>query len=82
MASITVRNLDEDLKQRLRTRAAANGVRWSGGAEDSPGALPEGDVPVRNLGTAIVATISSHRCRPGSAGTGLLLVMTAPVASD
>ena len=45
MASITVRNLDEDLKRRLRIRAAENGrsmeqerARFCGGAERGRGA--------------------------------------------
>ena len=34
MASITIRNLDEDLKQRLRVRAAENGTSMEQEARD------------------------------------------------
>ena len=46
MASITVRNLDEDVKQRLRTRAAENGKSMEQEARDI-------------LRTALIATTPS-----------------------
>ena len=54
MASITVRNLDNGLKQRLRVRAAENGRSMEQEARDIlRTALDEDAAPVRNLGTAI-----------------------------
>ena len=54
MASITVRNLDDGLKQRLRVRAAENGRSMEQEARDIlRAALDEDAAPVRNLGTAI-----------------------------
>ena len=54
MASITVRNLDEGLKRRLRIRAAENDRSMEQEARDIlRTALDEDAVPVRNLGTAI-----------------------------
>ena len=60
MASITVRNLDEDVQQRLRRRAARHGrspeeeVRDILRAALGPGAAPEGETaPAMGLGTAI-----------------------------
>ncbi len=54
MASITVRNLDESLKRRLRIRAAENGRSMEQEARDIlRAALDEEEVPARNLGTAI-----------------------------
>ena len=54
MASITVRNLDGGLKQRLRVRAAENGRSMEQEARDIlRAALNEDAAPVRNLGTAI-----------------------------
>ena len=54
MASITVRNLDEGLKYRLRIRAAENGRSMEQEARDIlRAALDEDAAPPRNLGTAI-----------------------------
>lgn len=54
MASITVRNLDEGLKKRLRMRAAANGRSMEQEARAIlRAALDEDAVPTRKLGTAI-----------------------------
>ena len=54
MASITVRNLDESLKRRLRVRAAGNGQSMEQEARDIlRAALDEDAVPIQNLGTAI-----------------------------
>ena len=54
MASITVRNLDEDLKRRLRIRAAENGRSMEQEAREILRAALSGDeAPVHNLGTAI-----------------------------
>ena len=54
MASITVRNLDDGLKRRLRVRAAENGRSMEQEAREIlKHALEEEEVPVRNLGTAL-----------------------------
>ena len=54
MASITVRNLDEGLKRRLRIRAAENGHSMEQEARDIlKSVLDEDAVPERGLGTAI-----------------------------
>ena len=54
MASITVRHLDEELKRRLRIRAAENGRSMEQEARDIlRAALEQDPAPVRNLGTAI-----------------------------
>ncbi len=54
MASITVRNLDDGLKRRLRIRAAENGRSMEQEARDIlRAALDEDAAPNRNLGTAI-----------------------------
>lgn len=54
MASITVRNLDESLKKRLRIRAAENGRSMEQEARDIlQAALDEDAAPARDLGTAI-----------------------------
>ena len=54
MASITVRNLDDGLKRRLRVRAAENGRSMEQEARDIlRAALDEDAAPTRNLGTAI-----------------------------
>ena len=56
MASITVRNLDDELKRRLRVRAAENGRSMEQEAREIlKHALEEEEVPVRNLGSAIRA---------------------------
>ena len=54
MASITERNLDEELKRRLRIRAAENGRSMQQEAREIlRAALGEDAAPSRNLGTAI-----------------------------
>ena len=54
MASITVRNLDEDLKRRLRIRAAENGRSMEQEAREILRAALSGDeATVRDPGTAI-----------------------------
>ena len=54
MASITVRNLDEDLKRRLRIRAAENGRSMEQEVREILRvALSRDEAPVSNLGTAI-----------------------------
>ena len=56
MASITVRNLDDGLKRRLRIRAAENGRSMEQEAREIlKHALEEDSVPVRNLGSVIRA---------------------------
>ena len=54
MASITVRNLDDDVKQRLRVRAAVNGRSMEAEAREILKAvLAAGPPPTKDLGTAI-----------------------------
>ena len=54
MASITVRNLDDGLKRRLRIRAAENGRSMEQEAREIlKQALEDEATPDRNLGTAI-----------------------------
>ncbi len=54
MASITVRNLDEDLKQRLRVRAAANGRSMEREVREIlRAALREDEASVDDPGTAM-----------------------------
>ena len=54
MASITVRNLDDDVKQRLRVRAAVNGRSMEAEAREIlKTALAVEAGPTKNLGTAI-----------------------------
>ena len=54
MASITVRNLDEELQRRLRIRAAENGRSMEQEARAIlRAALDEDAVPTKKLGTAI-----------------------------
>ncbi len=54
MASITVRNLEESLKRRLRVRAAENGRSMEQEAREIlRAALDEDATPPSNLGTAI-----------------------------
>ena len=54
MASITVRNLDDDVKQRLRVRAAVNGRSMEAEAREILNtALAVEAGPTKNLGTAI-----------------------------
>ena len=56
MASITVRNLDDGLKRRLRVRAAENGRSMEQEAREIlKAALEEEKAPDRNLASAIHA---------------------------
>ena len=67
MASITVRNLDDGLKRRLRIRAAENGRSMEQEAREIlKHALEEEAVPVRNLGTAPFTPCFSTTRRRGS----------------
>ena len=62
MVSITVRNLDEGLKRRLRIRAAENGHSMEQEARNILRAAlsEEYRVPARNLGTAIHETFKPY----------------------
>lgn len=54
MASIVVRNLDDELKRRLRVRAAEHGCSMEQEARDIlRAALDAGTASPKNLGTAI-----------------------------
>ncbi len=54
MASITIRNLDDDVKTRLRVRAADNGRSMEEEARSIlRDAVGREDVPEKGLGTAI-----------------------------
>ena len=54
VATITVRNLDESLQQRLRLRAAQHGHSLEEEVHDILRAtLGKGNAPVKNLGTAL-----------------------------
>ncbi|MEZ2130704.1 MULTISPECIES: plasmid stabilization protein [unclassified Sinorhizobium] len=58
MASMTIRNLDERLKQRLRVRAATHGRSMEDEARDIlRAALATTDLPARNLAEAIRARL-------------------------
>ena len=64
MASITVRNLDDGLKRRLRIRAAENGRSMEQEAREIlKQALEDEAAPVRNLGTAIHEPLRTTRRR-------------------
>ncbi|MCY4200035.1 MAG: plasmid stabilization protein [Gammaproteobacteria bacterium] len=54
MASITIRNIENDVKARLTTHAAQNGRSMEEEARRILlQAVPSGDVPEKGLGTAI-----------------------------
>ena len=55
MASITVRNLDDDVKRRLRVRAAENGRSMEEEARDILRRAVGGASPPKDLGQAIHA---------------------------
>ncbi|EJC85365.1 hypothetical protein Rleg4DRAFT_7644 [Rhizobium leguminosarum bv. trifolii WSM2297] len=60
MANITIRNLDEGLKQRLRVRAAAHGRSMEDEARDIlRAALATTEPTARNLADAIRARLQS-----------------------
>ena len=58
MASITIRNLDEDLKRRLRGRAAAHGRSMEEEAREILTQALRKNTPPRNLAAAIRARIA------------------------
>lgn len=54
MASITVRNIEDDVKQRLRVRAAVNGRSMEAEVREIlKAALASEAAPTSNIGTAI-----------------------------
>lgn len=57
MASITIRNLDDDIKQRLRVRAAENGRSMEEEARDILRRVMGDATPQRNLAAAIRARV-------------------------
>lgn len=58
MASITIRNLDDQVKQRLRVRAALNGRSMEEEARDILRQVVSEDVPPRDLAAAIRARLA------------------------
>lgn len=58
MASITIRNLDDQVKQRLRVRAALNGRSMEEEARDILRQGVSDDAPPRNLAAAIRARLT------------------------
>ncbi len=58
MASITIRNLDEDIKQRLRVRAAEHGRSMEEEARDILRRVMTGTGSPRDLAAAIRARVS------------------------
>jgi len=58
MASITIRNLDNDIKQRLRLRAAMHGRSMEEEARDILRRATAESVPPRNLAQSIRARLS------------------------
>ncbi len=59
MASITIRNLDDDVKQRLRLRAAMHGRSMEEEARDILRQVTTESAPPRNLAAAIRARVTS-----------------------
>ncbi len=59
MASITIRNLDDDIKHRLRVQAAEHGRSMEEEARDILRRVMGESAPPRNLAAAIRARISS-----------------------
>ena len=59
MDSITIRNLDDDIKQRLRVRAAEHGRSMEEEARDILRRVMSEGAPQRNLATSIRARIAS-----------------------
>ena len=59
MASITIRNLNEDIKQRLRVRAAERGHSMEEEARDILRSVMADGLPPRNLAAAIRARMGS-----------------------
>jgi len=58
MASITIRNLEDDIKQRLRVRAAQHGRSMEEEAREILRREMGEDAPARNLAAAIRARIA------------------------
>jgi len=58
MASITIRNLDEDIKQRLRVRAAEHGRSMEEEARHILRQVMDESAPPRDLAAAIRARIA------------------------
>lgn len=58
MASITIRNLEDDVKQRLRLRAAAHGRSMEEEARDILRRVMGGTAPPRDLAAAIRARVA------------------------
>lgn len=58
MASITIRNLDDDIKQRLRVRAAVHGRSMEEEARDILRRVMTAEAPPRNLAAAIRARVA------------------------
>jgi plasmid stability protein len=59
MASITIRNLDEEIKQRLRVRAAEHGHSMEEEARDILRRVMSESPPPRNLAASIRSRIDS-----------------------
>lgn len=59
MASITIRNLDDDVKRRLRVRAAQHGRSMEEEARDILRQVVGRPTPPRNLGQAIHARFAA-----------------------
>lgn len=59
MASITIRNLDDEIKQRLRVRAAEHGRSMEEEAREILRRAIGEDAPPRNLAAAIRARVAS-----------------------
>ena len=73
MASITIRNLDEELKRRLRIRAAEHGHSMEEEARDILRQAMSRPAPAPNLGEAI------HRRFAALGGVGLELPEREPM---
>lgn len=58
MASITIRNLDDDIKRRLRVRAAEHGRSMEEEARDILRRVASDTTPPRDLAAAIRARVS------------------------
>ena len=59
MASITIRNLDDDIKQRLRVRAAEHGRSMEEEAREILRRVMGESAPPRNLAAAIRARLAA-----------------------
>jgi plasmid stability protein len=59
MASITIRNLDDDIKQRLRVRAAEHGRSMEEEAREILRRVMGENAPPRNLAAAIRARLAA-----------------------